>query len=228
LLDSLGQSAGERGAQHLIADVDEQSPIFEEMRNAGFAIYSRQRIWCLEKRPEIEDPPGSEIWQSNFDSNESAINHLYLNIVPALVQQVELPPKIDRKDLSYWHEDEILGFLDIERGPLGVWIDPFIHPAVENLDELLVSFLAHYSDSQRRPLFFSVRSYQGWIGHALERLGFEPHSDQAVMVKRLAVSIRRPALSPIPSVEGTRPEPTTPFANIERNLQPPISLEQDG
>jgi hypothetical protein len=228
LLDSLGQSAGERGAQHLMADVDEQSPIFEDMRKAGFAIYSRQRIWCLKNTSEMSDPPGPEVWQSEFDANDSAINHLYLNIVPALVQQVEFPPKIDRKDLTYWHEDEILGYLDIERGPLGVWIDPYIHPAVENLDDLLISFLDHYSDSQKRSLFFSVRSYQGWIGHALERLGFEPHSDQAVMVKRLAVNIRRPALSPIPSVEGTRPEPTTPFANIERNFQSPITPKQNG
>ena len=125
LLDSLSQSAGERGALRLIADVDEQSPIFEDMRNAGFAIYTRQRIWCLEDTPVLEDSPSPDVWQREIDSNESAINHLYLNIVPALVQQVELPPKIDRKDFSHWHEDELLGYLDIDRGPLGVWVDPF-------------------------------------------------------------------------------------------------------
>jgi hypothetical protein len=198
------------------------------MRNAGFAIYTRQRIWCLEGTSVLDVLPGPDVWQREFDADESAINHHYLNIVPALVQQVELPPKIDRKDFSHWHDDDLLGYLDIERGPLGVWVDPYFHPAVENLDDLLVSFLANYSDSQKRPLFFSVRSYQGWIGHALERLGFEPHSDQAVMVKRLAVSIRRPALSPLPSVEGTRAEPTTPFASIERNFHPPVTPQQDG
>jgi len=228
LLDSLGQTAGDRGALHLIADVDEQCPIFENMRSAGFAIYSRQRIWCLEGTPALDNLPESEAWRTECDADENAINHLYLNIVPALVQQVELPPKIDRRDFVHWHNGDLLGYLDIERGPLGVWVDPYFHPAVENLDDLLVGFLAKYSDRQKRPLFFSVRSYQGWIGHALERLGFEPRSDQAVMVKRLAVSIRHPALSPLPSVEGTRPEPTTPFAHIERKLRLPFTSRQDG
>jgi len=226
LLDALGQAAGDRGAQHLIADVDEQSTIFEYMRLAGFAIYSRQRIWRLEDTSSQKGLTETDAWCTDCDTDESAINHLYLNIVPALVQQVELPPKIDRKDFSHWHEDELLGYLDVERGPLGVWVDPYFHPAIENLDDLLTAFLATYSDNQKRPLFFSVRSYQGWIGHALERLGFEPISDQAVMVKRLAVSVRRPALSPLPSVEGTRPEPTTPFANLEINHQKPLRPRQ--
>jgi hypothetical protein len=228
LLDSLSHAAGERGAHHLIADVDEQSPIFENIRKAGFAIYSRQRIWCLDGAPAIDDLPDSNAWRTECDADESAINHLYLNIVPALVQQVELPPRIDRRDFVHWQNSDLFGYLDIERGPLGVWVDPYFHPAVENLDELLMSFMAMYSDSQKRPLFFSVRSYQGWIGHVLERLGFEPRSDQAVMVKRLAASIRRPALSPIPSVEGTHPEPTTPFAHIARKFRHRFNSQQDG
>jgi hypothetical protein len=214
LLDALSHAAGERGAQHLIAEVDEQSPVFERIRKAGFAIYTRQRIWRLEGKPDLDDLPKSTAWRTETESDESSINHLYLNIVPALVQQVELPPKVDRGDFVYWQEGELLGYLDIERGSLGVWVDPYFHPAVENLDELLVGFLASYNDNQKRPLYFAVRSYQGWIGHALERIGFEPCSDQALMVKRLAVAVRKPALATIHAVEGTHPEPTTPFAHM--------------
>ncbi|OGO15065.1 MAG: hypothetical protein A2Z14_05250 [Chloroflexi bacterium RBG_16_48_8] len=214
LLDALSHAAGERGAQHLIAEVDEQSPIFELIRKAGFAIYARQRIWRLQGKPDLDPFLKSTDWRVETDDDESAINHLYLDIVPALVQQVELPPRVDRGGLVHWREGELLGYLDIERGPLGVWLDPFFHPAVENLDELLAGFLASYSDNQNRPLYFPVRSYQGWIGHALERIGFEICSDQAVMVKRLAVAIRKPALSSLSAVERTHPEPTTPFAHL--------------
>jgi hypothetical protein len=225
LLDALSYAAGERGAQHLIAEVDEQSPIFENIRRAGFAIYARQRIWRLDVKADLKQLPKSEAWRSETENDESSINHLYLNIVPALVQQVELPPSVDRGDFVHVNEGELLGYLDIERGSLGVWVDPYFHPAVENLDELLLGFLGSYTDNQRRPLFFPVRSYQGWIGHALERIGFEPCSDQAVMVKRLAAALRRPAISSLPAVEGTHPEPTTPFAHVRhshlKHLSPP-------
>jgi hypothetical protein len=139
------------------------------------------------------------------------VSHLYINIVPALVQQVEQPPIIERRDLAHALESDVLGYLDIERGPKGVWVQPYLHPAAENLDELLAGFLESYSDSRRRPLYFVVRSYQGWVSHGLERLGFTVCSDQAVMVKRLAALIRHPARVQLPAVEGTRPEPTTPF-----------------
>jgi hypothetical protein len=220
LLDALSHAAGERGALHLIADVDEESPIFENIRQAGFAIYTRQRILRLGQEMSLEGTQNPDSWQSETGIHEGAITHLYHSIVPALVQQVEVPPSIDRRDLSHLHEGELLGYLDIEQGPLGVWVDPYFHPAVENLDQLLTSFLAnHHSDDQKRPLYFVIRSYQGWVGHALERLGFKPCSDQAVMVKRLAATIRRPALSPLPAVEGTHPEPTTPFAHLTNSDQ---------
>jgi hypothetical protein len=217
LLDALSHAAGERGAQHLIADVDEQNTIFEPIRRAGFAIYARQRIWRLDGKPDLDPIPESTSRRAETEADESSINHLYLNIVPALVQQVELPPRVNRGDYVHCNEGELMGYLDIERGSLGVWVDPYFHPAVENLDELLTSFLANFNDHQKRPLYIPVRSYQGWIGHALERIGFEPCSDQAVMVKRLAVPIRKPAIASLPAVEGTHPEPTTPFVHVPQS-----------
>jgi len=214
LLDALSHAAGERGAQHLIAEVDEESSVFELIRKAGFAIYARQRIWRLQGKPVLDPLIKPTGWRVETNDDESGISHLYLNIVPALVQQVELPPSVDRGDLVHWNEGELLGYLDIEKGPLGIWIEPLIHPAVENLDELLMNLLVNFFDNQNRPLYFPVRSYQGWIGHALERIGFEICSDQAVMVKRLAVAIRKPVLSTLPAVERTHPEPTTPFVHI--------------
>lgn len=212
LLDGLGHAAGERGAHHLIAEVDETVPIFESLRQAGFAIYARQRVWHLEEIPKLAQSPQNPAWRSAKSSDEPAISHLYINIVPALVQQVEQPPSMSRGDLAHSLDGDVLGYLDIERGPRGVWVQPYLHPAAENLDELLSGFLESYSDSRRRPLYFAVRSYEGWVGHGLERLGFAVCSDQAVMVKRLAAQIRHPARARIPAVEGTRPEPTTPFA----------------
>lgn len=213
LLDELGKAAGQRGAHHLIAEVDETNPIFESLRKAGFAIYARQRIWHQSEIPAAGRTTQNAAWRSVKSSDELSLSQLYLNIVPALVQQVEQPPSLDRGDLAHSLEGDLLGYLDIERGPKGVWVHPYLHPAAENLDELLSGFLETYSDSRGRPLYFAVRSYEGWVGHGLERLGFNVCSDQAVMVKRLAALIRHPARARLPAVEGTRTEPTTPFAH---------------
>jgi hypothetical protein len=44
LLDHLSAQSVERGAFRLLADVDENSAAFEALRQAGYAIYARQRI----------------------------------------------------------------------------------------------------------------------------------------------------------------------------------------
>lgn len=229
LLEALSKAAGERGALHLIAEVDEGCPAFENLRRAGFAIYARQRIWRYHQLPPTQDECMQHAWQVKSDSNEVAIHQLYLNIVPALVQQAELPPKLGRGDLVHWHEGELLVYLDVESGPLGTWVSPYIHPATDNLEALLQSLLPRF-EPHKRPIFFVIRSYQGWAGHILERLGFETFNDQAVMVKRLAAMVRRPALAPLPAVEGTRPEPTTPFARSKSpssgDLDTPTRLQR--
>jgi hypothetical protein len=46
------------------------------------------------------------------------------------------------------------------------------------------------------------------------------------MVKRLAVGVRRPALAPLPALEGTRAEPTAPIAHLEK--KPPVHPTERG
>jgi hypothetical protein len=212
ILDELGQAAGERGAHHLIAEVDETNKAFESLRHAGFAIYARQRVWRLDETSLLEETTENARWRPARSSDGPAISHLYINIVPALVQQVEPPPTLTKNDLVHSQEGELMGYLDIERGPRGVWVQPYLHPATESLGELISGFLETYSDNRQRPLYFAVRSYEGWVGHGLERLGSGVECDQAVMVKRLVAQVRHPARARIPAVEGTRPEPTTPFS----------------
>ncbi len=226
LLDGLAGSAGQRGALNLIAEVDEHTPAFECLRRAGFAIYARQRVWRLQPgsgiraaaQPAGSPAPEEPVWRPQRSRDAAAIQSLYLDLVPALVQQVEPLPAADGRGLVHWEDEELLAYLDIESGPLGMWLQPYFHPAVEEADHLLIGFLAKLEASLKRPLVMCVRSYQGWMNSLLPRLGFEPVSDQAVMVKRLAVGVRRPARSPLPTLEGTRPEPTAPFTSFERRL----------
>jgi len=223
LLESLAAAVGEHGAPNLIAEVDERSDAFERLRSAGFAIYARQRIWRLVETKDDFEPAESDnwrfetvesdIWRVEKTEDKIAAQSLYHNIVPGLVQQVEPPPTRPGHNLVYWREGELLGYLDVERGSLGTWIQPYFHPAVEGFQGLLGAHLKGVRGD--RPVYVCVRSYQSWMSRPLERLWFEPAVDQAVMVKRLAIGVRSQVASPLPAVEGTYPEPTAPIARIE-------------
>ena len=221
LLEAMAHVAGERGAPALIAEIDERDPAADILHAAGFAIYSRQRILRLDSAVEVKAVLDEETWRSATDRDYIAIQSLYTNLVPALVQQVEPPPSRYEQGLVYWSQGELLGFLDIERGPQGIWVQPYFHPAAELDDNLLSGFLLGFSPSQNCPLFICVRSYQGGLSQSLNQLGFEPCSSQAVMVKRLATPVRRPVLGKIPALDGTQPEPSAPFANIIHHKSKP-------
>ncbi|MCK5633494.1 MAG: hypothetical protein KAI06_00315 [Anaerolineales bacterium] len=214
LLEAMAHMAGERGAHALIAEIDERDPAFDGLHAAGFAIYSRQRILRLARIVEDEPAPHEETWRPAIDRDYIAIQSLYTNLVPALVQQVESPPSRAGRGLVYWSQGELLGYMDVEHGPQGVWVQPYFHPAAELGDELLTGIVLSLSPSQKRPLFICVRSYQGGLSQSLNRLGFETCSSQAVMVKRLAAPIRRQVRAEIPALDGTQPEPSAPFASI--------------
>jgi hypothetical protein len=216
LLEALARAAGERGAHSLIAEVDEDSPAFESLRRSGFAIYSRQRIW--QRMPdapaapaESSSSPGAPVWRLESSADTVAITGLYANLVPALVQQVEPPPANHEQGLVHWRQGELLGYLGVNSGPRGVWVQPYFHPAAEDPERLLAQALEEIPDRRTRPLTMCVRSYQSWMTAPLHDLGFEVRADQAVMVKRLAVNLRQMQPALMPALEGTLPKPTAPF-----------------
>jgi hypothetical protein len=218
LLDALCQAAGQGGAHNLIADVDEHGPAFECLRAAGFAIYARQRIW---RRAPTETPTArrsGSLWRPEGAADAPAIQALLANLVPGLVQQVETSPNRLRRGYVYRDDDELRGYLDVERGALGIWLQPYLHPAVETIDPLLAALVREVDHQAGRPLFLCVRSYQGWMSGPLTRFQFEPVSDQAVMVRRLAAAVRATERARRPALEGT-PEPTAPIARTGNSGQ---------
>jgi hypothetical protein len=225
LLDALARAAGERGAHSLIAEVDEDSPAFESLRRSGFAIYSRQRIWeCRPEAPAARaaapGSPSAAGWRLESPADSVAITGLYANLVPALVQQVEPPPTDHEQGLVHWRQGELLGYLGMNSGPRGVWVQPYFHPAAEDPERLLAQALEEIQDRRTRPLYMCVRSYQSWMTAPLHELGFQARADQAVMVKRLAVSLRQVQPALMPALEGTLPKPTAPFTQTRADGLP--------
>src|SRR5262245_15971488 len=125
LIERLAAEAGERRAQNLIAEVDEKSPESDALRQAGFAVYARQTLWKLASREAATKASEQVAVRPAVRADTAGVNTLYSNVVPRLVQQVEPGPQhIER---GYVLEDggELVAFLDVRRGPQGIWVEPF-------------------------------------------------------------------------------------------------------
>ncbi|MEW5868068.1 MAG: hypothetical protein AB1894_02245 [Chloroflexota bacterium] len=213
LLEYLSQSAGERGALRLLADVDEHSQAFEALRQTSFAIFARQRIWQLSPQPGavIHNNP----WRVANGQDALAIRLLYNNLVPGLVQQVEPFESQHPRGLMYYQDGELQAYVDLRYGRCGIWAQPFFHPEVEDVPARLADLYQIIPDRFARPLYFCVRSYQAWLEPAIEELGAEAGPRQAVMVRTLTVQHK--ALRPLtlPALEGGQPEISAPIARSE-------------
>jgi hypothetical protein len=65
--------------------------------------------------------------------------------------------------------------------------------------------------------YVCVRTYQSWLDAALEDIGAQASTPQAVMVKHLAVTSKQTRPYVIPALEGGRPEVSAPIVHSETN-----------
>ncbi len=214
LLEGLVQQAGKRGAFNLLAEIDESSVAFEALRKAGFSIYARQRIWGLVD--DTHESDAETYWKTAGSQDAFAVQSLYNNVVPGLVQQIE-PHSTDLlHGLVCYKNDELIGYVDLKYGHRGIWAQAFIHPDVENIDIQLREMIRSIPDRRARRLYICVRSYQSWLEPALGELGAQSSPLQAVMVKRLAIhyKVARPFV--IPRLER-QPEVSAPIVQSKRD-----------
>lgn len=215
LIEYMVAQAGERGALRLLADVEEHSEAFEPLRKLGFAIYSRQRIWKF--KHQINGDSQTISWRNATEQDNIPVRALYNNITPGLVQQAENFPAEHLRGMVYWKGDNLLGYAEFKYGHKGIWVQPLIHPDIQNLTEILSGLLQNIHNRYARPVYVCVRTYQSWLDAALEELGAESAPPQAVMVKHLAATSKQTRPYAIPALEGGRPEVSAPIAHSETN-----------
>lgn len=213
LLEHFAALSVERGAFRLLADVDERTQAFESLRQTGFAIYARQRIWKLSESG-YERLPFSD-WDVAEERDLIAVRGLYSNLVPALVQQVEPFPVERLHGLVYRSEGEVLAYVELKYGHRGIWAQPFVHPDAEDVVDRLVELLRDLPHRRSRPVYLCIRSYEYWLEPAVEALGAQPGPRQAVLVRHLAVPQKALRTFALPALEGGTPEATAPFAHLQ-------------
>ena len=206
LLDYLAARAGDRGAHNMLAEVNDRSEVFEVLRRAGYGIYTRQRVWEL----KAAKSPESRLWRPAEEKDEHHVHYLYHSLVPALVQQTEPPPWEKVNGLLFFSGDEVMAYVHLRYGPKGILAQPFFHPDTDRVEELLASLFNSIQNPRGRPVYLCVRSHQFWLTTFLDEMDLRSGQSQAVMVKRLVVLIKEPALQPASAaLENVRPEIST-------------------
>jgi hypothetical protein len=202
LIEHLVAFAGEWGAFHVIAEVDETSDIFPALRQTGFSVYAWQRMWDVSELNGASDAPKG--WIRARSVNRPALQSLYHQIVPQLMHPVEPLPKRARGLIC--NVDDVKCYVNLSTGAQGIVLTPLIHPEVTDVDVKLISLLKCIPERRGRPVYLCVRSYQTWLEPALEDLGAQSAPRQAVMVKHIARLIKDPQTVPaVPSGVSVQP-----------------------
>lgn len=212
LLDHLTQQAAEWGAFHLLAEVDEDSPVFRTLRQSGFTMYAWQRAWKMPVLPPLDGD--ADLWRQADELDWPAIQSLYSQIVPALLQPVESLPK-QVSGLVCRPEGNLQAYISFKSGPAGIWVQPLIPPDSTCVSEQLAGLARGATGWQSRDVYIGVRSYQAWLEAVLEDLGAQCGPRQAVMVRRLAKPIKE--FQPVSVMDKAlaKVKPAAPISRIQ-------------
>ena len=200
LIENLAEQAGEWGAFHVLAEVDETSNAFVALRRAGFAVYAWQRMWDVSA---ITETNHSFNWTRVKSSDMPSVQSLYYQIVPPLLQPVEPQPKAA---LGWMCNQGVRCYVSATQGVYGIVLAPLIHPEATDVSAKLVSLINSLPDRRNRPVYLCVRSYQAWLEPVLADLGALGGDRQAVMVKHLARLVKEEQTVPaVPTGVSVQP-----------------------
>jgi hypothetical protein len=211
LVAHLATQAGEWGAFHLLAEVDEDSLVFRSLRTSGFAMYAWQRVWKL---PVPKTNERTDSWRKADELDWPSIQSLYGQIVPALLHPVETLPK-QVTGLVCRPEGNLQAYVAVNSGPKGIWVQPLVPPDSACVSEQMAGLVDAVSGWDERTIYVCVRSYQTWLETVLEDLGAQAGPRQAVMVKRLA-KVQK-VEEKVPVMDKVLAKPAAPIARVVTN-----------
>lgn len=215
LLAYLSQQAGERGAFHILAEVQRESMIADCLRQSGFRSYAEQQIWRIPE--DLDHEPFQPGWVPLGKADGEGIQRLYREVIPRDVQRVEGPPRGgDLQGLVCRAEGELVGYASFHWGPKGVLVDLVIDPAQSTLEGHIRAVYQKLPSHRRRNVYLRVRTYQEKIASALEGMGALRGPEQFAMVKYLAVHYRAKQAYHVGAFEK-QPDITTPFVKTNDN-----------
>ena len=190
MLDAMAEQAGSNGAHTLVGEVETSHRLFETMRRAGCAVYSRQVIWRHGPMAAASRSPSLTL-AAETEEDQVGIAALLGSTIPRILQTV-MGPSADMAGLVYRKAGRIEAYIACSEGKHGVYLMPYLHPEVlSEASELIAAALRQIDRCRKLPIYICVRGYQGWLENAMLDLGFDPWLEQAVMVKHLTAGVRQ-------------------------------------
>ncbi len=208
MLDAMAEQAGKNGAHNLVGEVELSHRLFETMRRAGYAVYSRQVIWRHE--PIVAELACADV-EITPESAEDQIGIAALLgcTIPRIMQAV-MGPSADMDGLVYRKDGPVEAYVAYSEGKHGVYLLPFLHPEVlSEAPAVIAAALRKIERCRKLPVYVSVRGYQGWLENAMLDLGFKPWLEQAVMVKHLTAGVRQTSFAQVNLSASGRRKPAT-------------------
>lgn len=200
LIENLSVQAGEWGAFHVLAEVDERSDAFVPLRRAGFSVYAWQRMWDVS---QITESDSDVEWTRVKSIDLHSLQNLYHQIVPPLLQPIEPQPN---DGLGWMCNEGVKCYVSMSQGVYGIVLAPLIHPEATDVGAKLATLIANLPDRRNRPVYVCVRSYQAWLEPVLADLGAQGADRQAVMVKHLARLVKdAQTVTAVPSGVSVQP-----------------------
>jgi hypothetical protein len=224
LLAHLCVVAGEQGQQRLYARTACDSEEQRLFQHVGFMPYTHEDIYRLDRIAPLQadsaQPASGTVGERALlrpqtSSDSWGVQRLYAAISPRFVEQIEGSARgqweirrslwggrENRKGYVAEEQDEIVACLQLRHGRRGSWLKILLHPQAHDWADSLVQQGLHLPGvSPDRPLYCSIRDYQGGLRVILERFGFQFFARQAVMVKHMAVWAKEPLPRLLPALE---------------------------
>ncbi len=219
MLDAMAEQAGKNGAQTLVGEVELSHRLFETMRRAGYAVYSRQVIWQRDPLDGDLAPPELTITNES-DEDQIGIAALLGCTIPRILQTV-LGPSTDMAGLVYRKAGRVEAYLAYSEGKHGVYVMPYLHPEVlEEAPDIVSAALQQIERCRKLPIYVCVHGYQGWLENAMLDLGFAPWLEQAVMVKHLTAGVRQASFERVKLSASAGHKPAATLQMVSVNQDP--------
>jgi hypothetical protein len=229
------QSARDR-IQRLYATLDNQhADVAEIFRQSGYAPFSRQLLLRLDG-PDWDQGTRIATMHSQTRHDVWGIHQLYGQTTPRPVQLAEataardwmlpLSTPWERVKQRAWvqrHNEHVVASLRIQSGREAHVMRLLVQPSArDEVPDMLRFGMSQIADTL--PIWLVLRDYQEDLLWSAQDLGFQPFSEQSLLVRHNVAFIRRPAFARVlePNHEQGSPIPTiVPAANKQARFYAP-------